>query len=153
ITTAAGYPLDMTFYQTIKGVTAVQHILKPGGTILILSECAEGVGSPEFAAMMRRYQGPREFLDAIEDAPVEVDQWQLEKLALVGLKHDVLLYTPGIPSKDLGGLGTNSFASAEAAVAGLLRGLPENARVAVIPDGPYAYARVKTEEAIFQPSR
>ena len=100
--TAAGYPLDLTFYQTIKGVTAVQHILKPGGTILILGECAEGVGSPEFAAMMRRYQGPRAFLDAIENAPVEVDQWQLEKLALVGLKHDVLLYTPGIAQRGFG---------------------------------------------------
>jgi nickel-dependent lactate racemase len=143
ITTAAGHPLDLTFYQTIKGVTAVQHILKPGGKILILSECSEGVGSAEFATMLRGYRGPRAFLDAIEHTPVQVDQWQLEKLALVGLKHQVLLYAPGISSEDLGALGTNSFASAEAAVAGLLRGLPEHARVAVIPDGPYAYARVR----------
>ncbi len=143
ITTAAGYPLDLTFYQTIKGVTAVQHILKPGGTILILSECAEGVGSPEFAAMMRRYQGPREFLDAIENAPVEVDQWQLEKFALVELKHEVLLYTPGIAPEDLGALGANAFDSVSAAVAGLLSRLPKNPRVAVVPDGPYAYARVQ----------
>ena len=143
ITTAAGHPLDLTFYQTIKGVTAVQHILKPGGKILILSECSEGVGSAEFATMLRGYRGPQAFLDAIEHTPVQVDQWQLEKLALVGLKHQVLLYAPGISSEDLGALGTNSFASAEAAVAGLLRGLPEHARVAVIPDGPYAYARVR----------
>jgi nickel-dependent lactate racemase len=143
ITSAAGYPLDMTFYQTIKGVTAVQHILKPGGTILVLSECAEGVGSPEFAAMMRRYQGPRPFLDAIEHTPVEIDQWQLEKLALVGLKHDVLLYTPGIASEDLGALRKDAFDSAAEAVAALLSRLPKNARVAVVPDGPYAYARVQ----------
>ena len=50
ITSAAGHPLDLTFYQTIKGLTAAQHIVKPGGRILILGECAEGVGSPEFAA-------------------------------------------------------------------------------------------------------
>lgn len=121
----------------------MQHILKPGGTILILGECAEGVGSSEFAAMMRRYQGPREFLDAIENTPVEVDQWQLEKLALVGLKHDVLLYTPGIAREDLGALQSSAFDSVSTAVAGLLSRLPKNPRVAVIPDGPYAYARVK----------
>lgn len=143
ITTAAGYPLDMTFYQTIKGVTAVQHILKPGGKILILSECAEGVGSAEFTKMMRGYLGPQAFLDAIEHTPVEVDQWQLEKLALVGLKHDVLFYTPGISSKDLGALRTNVFEGAPAAVAALIARLPKNARVAVVPDGPYAYARVQ----------
>ena len=143
ITTAAGYPLDMTLYQAIKGVTAVQHILKPGGTILILGECAEGVGSQEFAAMMRQYPGPQAFLDAIENAPVEVDQWQLEKLALVGLKHDVLMYTPGIASEDLGALRKDAFDSAPEAVAALLSRLPKNARVAVVPDGPYAYARVQ----------
>ena len=143
ITSAAGYPLDLTLYQTIKGITAVQHILKPGGTILILSECAEGVGSPEFATMMRRYQGPRAFLDAIEHTPVEVDQWQLEKLAMVGLKNDVLFYSPGITREDLGALGKNAFESAPAAVAGLLSRLPKHARVAVVPDGPYAYARVQ----------
>ena len=142
ITTAAGYPLDLTFYQAGKGITAAQHIVKPGGKILILSECAEGVGSPEFAKMLRGYQGPQAFLDAIAKTPVEIDQWQLEKLALVGLKHEILLYTPGISSEDLGVLGANSFASAEEAVQALVSGLPRNARVAVIPDGPYAYARV-----------
>jgi len=45
---AAGYPLDLTFYQTVKGITAAQHVVKPGRRILILGECAEGVGSPEF---------------------------------------------------------------------------------------------------------
>lgn len=143
ITTAAGYPLDLTFYQTIKGVTAVQHILKPGGKILILSECAEGVGSPEFAAMLRAYSGPQGFLDRIEEAPVEVDQWQLEKFALVARKHTILFYTPGLTSKDMGALGPHSFSSAETAIANLLSGLPENARIAVIPEGPYAFARVR----------
>ena len=142
ITTAAGYPLDLTFYQTIKGVTAVQHILKPGGTILILSECAEGVGSPEFAAMMRRYQGPRAFLDAIENTPVEVDQWQLEKAGAGGIEARRAAIHAGNPREDFGSLGSNTFPSASAAVAGLLSRLPKNARVAVIPDGPYAYARV-----------
>ena len=59
ITCAAGYPLDLTFYQTVKGVTAAQHIVKPGGRILVLGECAEGIGSPEFAHMLAEYRGPR----------------------------------------------------------------------------------------------
>ena len=35
ITSAAGYPLDLTFYQSVKGLTAAQHIVKPGGRILL----------------------------------------------------------------------------------------------------------------------
>jgi nickel-dependent lactate racemase len=39
ITTAAGYPLDLTFYQSLKGVTAAQHVVKPGGKILLVAAC------------------------------------------------------------------------------------------------------------------
>jgi nickel-dependent lactate racemase len=142
ITCAAGYPLDLTFYQTIKGITAAQHIVKPGGTILVISECAEGVGSPEFAAKVRGYDGAQSFLDSIRDTPVVPDQWQLEKLALVALKHRLLFYTPGLEPEQLGRLGDDSFADVGAALWSLVASLPEGARVAVLPDGPYAYARV-----------
>ena len=52
ITTSAGYPLDLTYYQCIKGVTAASHIVKPGGSILLVAACTEGAGAPEFARML-----------------------------------------------------------------------------------------------------
>ena len=142
ITSAAGYPLDLTLYQTIKGVTAVQHILKPGGKILILSECAEGIGSPEFAAKVKAYPGAVEFLEQIRNTPVVVDQWQLEKLALVSRKHTVLFYAPHLDPADLGDLATSHFTDLEKALAELVRDLDDDAQVAVVPDGPYTYAMV-----------
>ena len=81
ITTAAGYPLDLTFYQALKGITAASHILKPGGKILLLAACQEGVGGPEFARMVKEGLSDQAFMKKIETAPVTVDQWQLEKLA------------------------------------------------------------------------
>src|SRR5580765_51813 len=44
ITTSAGYPLDLTFYQAIKGITAASHIVKSGGQILLIAACDEGAG-------------------------------------------------------------------------------------------------------------
>jgi hypothetical protein len=70
------------------------------------------------------------------------DQWQLEKLALVGLKHPISFYTPGVSRSDLGALGSEYFANVEDALNDLVSGLPDHASVAVVPDGPYAYARV-----------
>jgi nickel-dependent lactate racemase len=141
ITSAAGYPLDLTFYQTIKGITAVQHIVKPGGKILVMSECSEGIGSPEFAEKLGEYEGPESFLKAIRDTPVVVDQWQLEKMAIVERKHPLLIYAPGTRPEQLGSLRRTSYSSSEAAVSSLLDGLPDGATVAVVPDGPYAFAR------------
>src|SRR5258708_28572501 len=83
ISCSAGYPLDLTYYQCIKGVTAASHIVKPGGSILLVAACAEGAGAPEFARMLRAGLSDAEFLERIKGAPVTVDQWQLEKLAMV----------------------------------------------------------------------
>lgn len=142
ITSGAGYPLDSTFYQTIKGVTAARHILKPGGRILILGECREGVGGAEFAAKLKNLRGYAAYLDEIKCSPVEVDQWQLEKLALVGVDCDVLFYAPGAPRAAMGCLAEKHFCEIDAALAAFYNGLPRQARIAVVPAGPYAYARV-----------
>jgi nickel-dependent lactate racemase len=143
ITCAAGYPLDLTFYQTVKGLTAAQHIVKPGGRILVLGECAEGIGSPEFARMLAAYRGHAEFLDEIRETRVEVDQWQLEKLALVGVKNETFFYTPGADAGRLGWLGQRVYGRLDEAVAGTLEGLAPDALVVLVPEGPYAFARVQ----------
>jgi hypothetical protein len=142
ITSAAGYPLDLTFYQCGKGITAAQHVAKPGGRILLLGECAEGTGSPEFSDKLRNFAGNQEYLREIADTPVVPDQWQLEKLALVGLNHELFFYTPGVSAKDLGALGANSFSDPNVAVDRVLAGLLAGARVVLIPEGPYCFARV-----------
>jgi nickel-dependent lactate racemase len=142
ITSAAGHPLDLTFYQTVKGITAAQHIVKPGGRVLILGECREGIGSPEFARMLEAFSDCNGYLDEIKNSPVVADQWQLERLALAGLKSELFFYTPGVDKKQLGIFGNGSFADLTEAISATLDGLAAGARVAVIPEGPYVYARV-----------
>jgi nickel-dependent lactate racemase len=147
ITTGAGYPLDLTYYQCIKGITAASHIVRDGGRILIVGACAEGCGSPEFTAMLGLHHGPEAFLAAIEEAPVTVDQWQIEKLALVARRVDVSYCVPGLASEFRQQLWGAAFEDPNLAVEALLNGLPPGARVAVIPEGPYILAQVLAEAA------
>jgi nickel-dependent lactate racemase len=141
ITTSAGYPLDLTFYQAIKGVTAAAHVVKPGGTILLAAACQEGAGAPEFRRMLQSGLSDAEFLAKIAGAPVDVDQWQLEKLALVTTKRKLLWHVPGVPAEFHAGFWGESFGTIEAAVEALARSLPAGANVAVIPEGPYVLAK------------
>jgi nickel-dependent lactate racemase len=141
ITSSAGYPLDLTFYQAIKGVTAAQHIVRPGGRILLVAECSEGAGAPEFRDLLNRTPSGQEYLDVIESAPVVVDQWQLEKLALVTGKAQVIFYTPGLPEEYRKKLWGPIYQTAQEAVAALTAGLPAGARIAVMPEGPYVLAK------------
>src|ERR1039458_5268464 len=143
ITSAAGYPLDLTFYQAVKGITAATHIVKPGGRILVTAQCAEGVGSREFARRLAGLRDFASFLEEICESAVEVDQWQLEKLALVGEKFDLFFFTPGVTRSQLGFLGAWAFSTLEEAVASVLDGLPAGARVVLVPDGPYTFARAE----------
>ena len=143
ITTSAGYPLDLTYYQAIKGVTAAQHIVRDGGTILLLAQCAEGTGAAEFTRMFTT-MGDREFMRRIENAPVEIDQWQLEKLAMVIGRLKVLWYVPGVSAEMQSKIWGRTFASAEEATAALFGSLQPGARVAVAPEGPYVLAQAKT---------
>lgn len=147
ITTAAGYPLDLTFYQAVKGLTAAQHIVKPGGRILLLASCDEGPGAEEFCNMLKTTAAASEFLDAIASTPVVVDQWQLEKLAMVTERADLYFYVPGLPADYYPSLWGRAFGSAEAALTALTAGLPPGSRIAVIPEGPYVLAKVQERVA------
>jgi nickel-dependent lactate racemase len=145
ITSAAGYPLDLTFYQAIKGITAASHIVKPGGQILLIAECEEGAGAPEFQEMLRSYPSHREFMDKILHAPVTVDQWQLEKLALVTADRGVSFFVPGLPTEYWANLWGPAFQSLTAALNAFFAGMPEGAIIGVIPDGPYVLAKTMSQ--------
>ena len=146
ITSSAGYPLDLTYYQCIKGVTAASHIVKPGGSILLAAACTEGAGAPEFAHMLREGVSAAEFLERIQGAPVTVDQWQLEKLAMVATRHRLHWYVPGLPPEYHQALWGQSHPTMESAVASLAATLPAGASVTVIPEGPYVLAKAPERE-------
>ena len=141
IATSAGYPLDLTFYQAIKGVTAASHIVKPCGRILLVAACQEGAGAPEFRRMLLDSPSDAEFLRQIEGRPVTVDQWQLEKLALVTTRQRLFYYVPGLPAEYHANLWGRAYPALDAAVEALTSGLAPNATIAVIPEGPYVLAK------------
>jgi len=47
ISSQGGYPKDIDVCQTGKGIYHTQAATKPGGWIIILSDCAEGIGPPD----------------------------------------------------------------------------------------------------------
>ena len=148
ITTGGGYPLDLTYYQCIKGITAAGNLIRPGGRILMVGACEEGVGSPEFREMMLRFPTDSGFMRGIEGVPVTVDQWQLEKLALVSQVSEVSYYAPGVPAEYQERFWGRAFGNAQEAVNALVEGLHSSARIAVVPEGPYVLAQARVYSTI-----
>ena len=128
--------------QEVKGIAAASHIVKPGGTILLVAACREGLGSPEFAGLVRRASDWRVLLDELEKTPVEVDQWQAEKLAMVAEKARLSFCVPGVAAEDRQHLWGPTFETPQEAVEDLVAGLPAEASLVVIPEGPYVFSQV-----------
>lgn len=144
ITTCGGYPLDLTFYQAVKGLTAAAHIVREGGEILLAAACREGLGSPEFSGLMRSSADFAELLDALAERPVLVDQWQAEKLAMVAGRSRLSFCVPGLSSQDRDRLWGPAHSDPQAAVDGMVGRLGAGARVVVIPEGPYVFSQLAT---------
>jgi len=143
VTSCAGYPLDTTFYQSVKGMTGALPIVKQGGTIIVAASLSEGIGSPQFEQLFREHANLEVFVERILGKDYfMMDQWQLEELAKVRRKAKVKMVTSGLAPAILSGLFVEPAASVEAAVAASLAEYGESARIAVIPKGPYVLAQV-----------
>jgi len=143
LTSAAGYPLDKTYYQTVKGMVGVVDILEPGGTVIIASECSEGMGSDEFVEAQRLLQetGVDRFVPVLEArGRARIDEWQTEMLVKALRAGSVKLFTTGLRESDLADVCVEPVRSVEEAVAASVRGHGDP-DVAVVPEGPYVIPR------------
>jgi len=142
VTSGAGYPLDTTFYQAVKGLTGALPIVKQGGTIVMAASLSEGIGSPQFEQLFDENADLESFVDRILNTDYFVmDQWQLEELAKVRRKAKVKIISDGLPSETINRLFVESAPSVEQAVADSLEEYGAQAGIAVIPKGPYVLAQ------------
>ena len=139
VTSSAGYPLDKTYYQTIKGMVTPLDILEPGGTLIMASECSEGFGSPEFRDAQRRLVevGPERFLATLTAKTLaDVDEWQTEMQLKPLRLGRIELYTSGLSAEDRAVTGVGLITNIDEAIAASMARSGDTA-VAVIPEGPY----------------
>lgn len=144
VTSSAGYPLDTTFYQAIKGLTGALPIVKQGGTIILAARLSEGIGSEAFQQLLKDTPDLDVFMERIMGENYFVmDQWQLQELAKVCRKAKVRLVSDGLSSDTIDQLFVHSADSVEGAVDDSLIEYGSDATMAVIPKGPYVLAQVE----------
>ncbi|MGI9520863.1 MAG: nickel-dependent lactate racemase [Hyphomicrobiaceae bacterium] len=139
LTSAAGYPLDKTYYQTVKGMVTPIDILEPGGNLIIVSECSEGIGSSEFRAAQERLVnlGMEAFLASLTGKRfAAIDEWQTEMQLKPMRVGRVGLYAPLLDPVDQAVTGVNQIDDLTDAIATSIA-THNDIDIAVIPEGPY----------------
>lgn len=139
LSSSAGYPLDKTYYQTVKGMYAPINIMEPGADLIVVSEISEGFGSAEYKDAQRRLidLGNDAFIASLmPKSHALIDEWQTEYQVKVARAGTIHLYTRALDAADRAITGVNFIDSPEAALAASLARTGDR-RVAVVPEGPY----------------
>ncbi|HSE05149.1 MAG TPA: nickel-dependent lactate racemase [Methylomirabilota bacterium] len=139
VTSAAGYPLDNTYYQTVKGMVGPLDILEPGGDLIVASACSEGMGSKHYVEAQRRLVdlGADRFAASIAGKPhADVDEWQTQMQLRPMRVGRVRLYTDGLAAGDVALTGVERVTDVGAAIADSMA-RHRDPRVAFVPEGPY----------------
>jgi lactate racemase len=146
ITSGGGYPLDKTFYQTIKGLVGAMDIVRPGGNIIIFSECSEGLGTAEFIKAQKRMVelGTKGFLESIrKKKQADIDEWQTEMQLKPMEIASIHLFSDALLEKDRQWTGANcqkSGQNPDSFIQGIIES-SSNRDIAIIPEGPYVIPR------------
>jgi lactate racemase len=135
VTTTSGYPLDQNLYQAVKGISAASRIVKKGGTIIVASECSDGM--PHNSHYERLLNHSPYFEDVfkfiLDPDREEPEQWQVIVQMVIQRRAEVLVYSQ-LPDEKILGAKMAPCHDIAAAVRDRLLG-PET-RVAVLPQGP-----------------
>ena len=137
VTTNSGYPLDQNLYQAVKGMSAAARIVRKGGTIIIASECSDGVpnGSPYEKLLKHTDSFDALFRYITDPTREEPEQWQVIVQMVIQRRADVLVYS-GLPDEKILAAKLTPCHDIGQAVRERLDRAGEGARVAVLPQGP-----------------
>jgi nickel-dependent lactate racemase len=149
LTTNSGYPLDQNLYQSVKGMSAAAQIVKAGGSIVIASECSDGLPSHgSYKDLLRRAAGPDAFVELLHSPGFSIhDQWQVQVQAQIQRKARVYVHADGVTAAQLRDAWLEPVVDVAACVSALLRDAGPGARLAVLPQGPQTIPYVAAQQA------
>lgn len=144
ITSAAGFPLDDTYYQSIKGMVAALNVVRRGGTIILAAAISEGIGSAEFQRLLAETATPDAFMARITSPGFfTIDQWMMQHLCQVRRKAEVIIVSDGLAALPRANLLAELAPTVEEALARCRARYGTRPHVAVLPEGPYVLPTVR----------
>jgi lactate racemase len=147
ITSASGYPLDRTYYQTIKAMVAVADILEPDGDIFVVSECSGGLGTGDYAEAQARLieMGLEAFMAESSLKPfASIDEWQTIMQVKAMKTGRIHLFSECLTEAEWALTGVTVIDALMEAVQQCLA-KKQDKQVAVIPEGSYVIPLCRTD--------
>ncbi len=144
IVSTGGYPKDINFIQSHKSLHHAAYVTREGGSIILLAECAEGIGNEQF---MEWFAHPDEaaFRNAL------LTNYAMNAHTALAMREKSerfdIHFVSTLPDATVRQLGMKPAASLEAALASCAPRVSASAEVLVLENGSLVVPRLKTETA------
>jgi nickel-dependent lactate racemase len=136
ITSNSGYPLDLSLYQAVKGMSAAARVVKDSGAIILAADCWDGIPDHgQYKKLLFEADGPAALLETIR-AGGGHDCWQAQIHASICEKTDVYLFSHNLSDEEIRRAMLKPCRSIAGTVERLLQSLGPDASLCVLPEGP-----------------
>ncbi|MCK4751449.1 MAG: nickel-dependent lactate racemase [Bacteroidales bacterium] len=144
ITTNSGYPLDLNVYQSVKGMSAAEQVVKKGGSIITVAECWDGVpAGSDYETILHSVSEVEELMEFIRAKERQLkDTWQVFFQAMIQMKSDVYLYST-LDNKTVERALLKPINNLDQLVLELVKKYGRETRICVLPEGPQAIPYLK----------
>ena len=145
ITTNSGYPLDQNLYQSVKGMSAANQIIRQGGSIIIATACVDGLPDHGlYAALLEKGGSPQGVMDLVSQEGYSAqDQWQVQIQAQIQQRADIYVFSEGLTSDQVELALFKPCKNIESTIDDLMNKYKPAPRVCVIPEGPITIPYLK----------
>lgn len=128
-----GAPKDLNLYQTQKALDNAKHAVRPGGIIILIGSCREGLGEEVFARWIREARCPRDLTERVK-ANFQLGGHKAAAIAMVLEDAQVFLVSE-MPDDLVRSCFLTPFATAQEALDEAFRQLGAEATVLAMPYG------------------
>lgn len=137
VTSNSGYPLDQNLYQTVKGMSAADRIVEDGGTIVVVSQCIDGIPDHgNYRSILQEGGCPAGVDRWIRDLKEPIlDQWEAQVHARILKRSKTLLYS-SLDRETVEAAMLTPVDDLQAAVEACVKEAGAGVEVAILPDGP-----------------
>ncbi len=133
VTIVSGYPLEMSLIQSGKAILTADTVTKPGGTIILVSACADGSGPLMYETLSQR-PSPEELVEWIADGRANTTGGTMaSRLRKVLQSKKLVVVTDGLSKEQLADMEMVHAPSLPEALDRVADGEPK--QVTVLPVG------------------
>jgi nickel-dependent lactate racemase len=133
IVSAGGHPKDINLYQAQKALDNARMVVQPGGVILLVAECREGLGSDVFEEWMRDPGGPDAIIAHIRREFV-LGGHKAAAVAMA-MKQAAIYLVSALPADDAHAMGFHPYGSLDEALRSALARVGHAPKIVVMPEG------------------